>query len=414
MLFAPLITGERVFGRISLQNLDRTDAFSEADVRLLTTLASSLSVALENARLVDETRHRASELATVNEVSQAAGRQLELDKLIDLVGDQLAATFAADIVYIALVDRESAMIEFPYYIENGRHEQQQPLAHGQGLTSRILDAREPLLLNQSEHFEKLGTRGVGTPRQVVPGRADRRRRTSPSARSASRARPRRAASAADDARLLSTLASNVGTAIQNARLYSESQRRASEMAALADVGREISATLDLESLLQRIVELAAKLLDGTSSAVYLADDDGDDVPRHRRDRRHRRAAQGRSPSSATAASSARLPAEARPEMVNDVASDPRGRAHRGNAAQEEDERLMVAPLDRPRRRHRHDGRLAYRPTEPFVPDGARLPGRAVAAGGDRHRQRPPVCRRARGREAAARPPTRPRARSSPR
>ena len=83
----------RCLGRISLQNLDRTDAFSEADVRLLTTLAASLSVALENARLVAETRQRAAELSIVNEVGQAAASQLDLDQLIDLVGDQMAETF---------------------------------------------------------------------------------------------------------------------------------------------------------------------------------------------------------------------------------------------------------------------------------------------------------------------------------
>ena len=40
VLFAPLIVGDEVRGRISLQNLDREDAFSESDVRLLTTLAA--------------------------------------------------------------------------------------------------------------------------------------------------------------------------------------------------------------------------------------------------------------------------------------------------------------------------------------------------------------------------------------
>ena len=48
-----------------------------------------------------------------------------------------------------------------------------------------------------------------------------------------------------DVRLLTTIAANIGSAIQNARLYREAQRRADEMAVLADVGREISATLDL-------------------------------------------------------------------------------------------------------------------------------------------------------------------------
>ena len=54
MLFVPLVVGGEATGRISLQNLDREHAFTEADARLLTTLAASLSVALENVRLFDE------------------------------------------------------------------------------------------------------------------------------------------------------------------------------------------------------------------------------------------------------------------------------------------------------------------------------------------------------------------------
>ena len=58
VLFVPLVAGGRAAGVISLQNIDREHAFDEDDQRLLTTLAGSLSVALENARLVQETRQR--------------------------------------------------------------------------------------------------------------------------------------------------------------------------------------------------------------------------------------------------------------------------------------------------------------------------------------------------------------------
>src|ERR1700749_3588159 len=75
MLVAPLTSGDEVRGRISLQNLDRTNAFTENDVRLLTTLAGSLSVALENARLVHETRQRNAELALINGVQDAMGAE---------------------------------------------------------------------------------------------------------------------------------------------------------------------------------------------------------------------------------------------------------------------------------------------------------------------------------------------------
>ena len=111
-------------------------------MRLLTTLASSLSVALDNARLVAETRQRAAELSIVNELGQATASQLDLEKLIELAGQQMAATFQADIAYVALVDPNTNMIEFPFYIENGAHEPQEPLPLTQPPARRWFRLRE--------------------------------------------------------------------------------------------------------------------------------------------------------------------------------------------------------------------------------------------------------------------------------
>ena len=55
-LFVPLIVGDRARGLIHLFDTEREHAFSDSDVRLLETLAASMSVALENARLFDETQ----------------------------------------------------------------------------------------------------------------------------------------------------------------------------------------------------------------------------------------------------------------------------------------------------------------------------------------------------------------------
>ena len=55
-LFVPLLVGGQVRGVVTLQNLDREDAFSEGDLKLLQTLSASLAVSLENARLFDETQ----------------------------------------------------------------------------------------------------------------------------------------------------------------------------------------------------------------------------------------------------------------------------------------------------------------------------------------------------------------------
>ena len=62
---------------------------------------------------------------------------------------------------------------------------------------------------------------------------------------------------------------------ENARLFSEAQSRARETAVLAEVGREISATLDLNQVLGRITSSARDLLLGETCAVYLPDEQGD-------------------------------------------------------------------------------------------------------------------------------------------
>jgi len=340
-VWVPLIVGDEARGVISLQNLDREAAFTEDDVRLLATLAASLSVALENARLIHETRQRVAELDTVNTVGQAIAAQLDLATLIEMVGEQMRQTFQADIVYVALHDPATNLINFPFFHEVGRQQPQDPLPIGTNLTSRILLGRQPLLLNTETQFEELGSRGVGTLSKSylgVPIMAGDEAIGVISVQSTQQ----EGRFGEDDVRLLSTIAANVGVAIQNARLYDETHRRAEEMAALADVGREISATLDPTAVLERIAEHAMNLLAAGSSAVYLAQPGG----------RTFRAIVGRGEIADQLLADTIHLGEGiignvlkarRAEMVNDVLADERTRIIPGTDPDEND-RLMVAPL----------------------------------------------------------------------
>ena len=96
LLFVPLISGEKVRSYVSLQNIDKENAFSDADVRLLETLSNSMSVALENARLFDETsrllketEQRTAELAVINSVQEGLANELDMQGIYELVGDRL-------------------------------------------------------------------------------------------------------------------------------------------------------------------------------------------------------------------------------------------------------------------------------------------------------------------------------------
>ena len=338
-VFVPLVVGGKATGVVSLQNLDREQAFSEVDVRLLTTLAGSLSVALENARLFEETRQRAAELAIVNDVGQALAEQLDLGALIERLGDQLRDVFAADLVYVALHDRATDLIEFAYYSEHGERRSNPPMHFGEGLTSKILQTRQPMLLNRAAAFEEAGVPTVGTPAKsylgvpIVTGSAAIGVISVQSTQQAGRF-------GESDSRLLATIAANVGVAIQNARLYLETQRRASEMAALAGLGREIGALLELEPILREIGERAGDLLSADSSAVFL-ERDGRFVPV---------VALGEygealmsdtiSPGEGIVGD---LALRGVAEVVNDVRGDPRAIQIPGTVFEDE-ERLMAAPL----------------------------------------------------------------------
>ena len=104
VLFVPLVSGGKATGVISLQNVDREHAFGESDQQLLETLAGSLSVALENARLVHETRQRNAELALINSVQDAIAGELELQAIYDAVGDKLQEVFDAQVVRHRRID----------------------------------------------------------------------------------------------------------------------------------------------------------------------------------------------------------------------------------------------------------------------------------------------------------------------
>ncbi len=160
------------------------------------------------------------------------------------------------------------MIDFAYYSESGERGENPSLRFGEGLTSRILQTREPLLLNRATAFEEVGILATGTPAKSylgVPIVAGSDAIGVISVQSIEQAGRFGQAELA----LLSTIAANVGVAIQNARLYAETGRRASEMAALAELGREIGGAPRPRADPGRIGERACELLDADTSAVFL-------------------------------------------------------------------------------------------------------------------------------------------------
>src|SRR4029077_13535245 len=162
ILFVPLVTSGRATGVIALENIDREHAFSESDQQLLETLAGSLSVALENARLVQETRQRNAELALINSVQEAIAGELELQAIYDAVGDRIRDVFDAQAVSNRTLDEATGLLHEPYIIERGErgsvHEryiiergerlESEPYVPS-GFSKHVLQTRQSLMINEN-------------------------------------------------------------------------------------------------------------------------------------------------------------------------------------------------------------------------------------------------------------------------
>src|SRR5450755_2847302 len=156
-IWVPLVTGDQARGLINLIDMERENAFSESDVRLLQTLANSMSVALENARLFDETQRllketeqRAAELAVINRIQEGMAAELDFQAIIDLVGDKLREVFRDAFVGIRIYDARNDVVHYPYTFYAGqRHNIDSGPLGSTGFGAHVIRTGQVLVVNEN-------------------------------------------------------------------------------------------------------------------------------------------------------------------------------------------------------------------------------------------------------------------------
>ena len=349
-LGVPLVLGETIMGAINLQD-ERPYHFDESDIRLLTTLANSMSIALENARLFDETQNllresqqRNAELAVINSVQQGLASKLELKGIYELVGERIRDIFDAQAVMIATYDHSQGLVYLKYLYEKG---ERFVFSGGQPfnkLSRHLISSRQTMVINR-DAAEVGAEFEMGIPAgehplsmvfvplitsDIVSGFISLQDIDHEEAFTET------------DVRLLETLAASMSVALENARLFGVTKRWAKENSALAAVGRDISSTLDLPKVLERIARHARELLDASDCAVFLPDDEGQTM----------NAFVALGTIAAEVKATTVQPGvgilgdiwqKAEAEMINNASSDPRAVRIAGTEEQP-DEKMMIAPL----------------------------------------------------------------------
>ena len=274
-LFVPLVVGGRATGVISLQSLDRTHAFSEPDQQLLETLAGSLSVALENARLVHETRQRNAELAVINSVQESIAGELDQQAIYDVVGEKLREIFDAQVVDIGVHDESAGILRFVYQIERGVHFPNVTLPVI-GFRKHVMATRQPLAILENMdaalvEYDNPET-VVGEPSHgsamfqplVVGGRA--------TGVISIQDLDREHAFDDSDQRLLATIAGSLGVALDNAQLVHETRQRNAELALINSVQAAIAGELDPQAIYDLVGDKLQEVFDAQVVDIGIYDE----------------------------------------------------------------------------------------------------------------------------------------------
>jgi PAS domain S-box-containing protein len=179
-------------------------------------------------------KRRNAALATLNKVSEAMTTTLDVKALARLVGDQVRVFFDVDSSIIMLLDSQTNLIHVPYEYdknEGGYIESVEPFRLGTGLASKVITSARPLIVGSLEEAIHHGAyfppeiiaKGSGIDSQSWLGVPIMVGDRVLGLVALSDDRPH--AFNRNHMRLLQTLSSNLGTAIENARLFDEVRRQ---------------------------------------------------------------------------------------------------------------------------------------------------------------------------------------------
>ena len=276
LLAVPMISGTRVHGVLFACESRRSHRFTADEIELALTISNQAAIALQNARLYEETQSRLNEISVIYRVSQALTATIDLDELLKQLPEQLSAIVDTRNIYLALYDKTRDMITFSLAQEEGQQVQAAPQP-ARGLTGHIIATRNPLLLT--------GEAGQETMRTLQPLKVGVKQAASylgvPLLAGdevigvlAVQDPDDPYAYTENDLRLLTTVAAQLAVTIQNSRLFTETRQRSADLSLLFEFGNRIANELDEEKLVEITFEVLSNALQVNTIGLLVVDEFG--------------------------------------------------------------------------------------------------------------------------------------------
>jgi signal transduction histidine kinase/putative methionine-R-sulfoxide reductase with GAF domain len=239
----------------------------------------------EIADLRAELERSERRVAAMKQIGRVLGSNLALEPLLNEIVARTTDILDADRSTLYLIDHERR--ELVSTIMQGSELQQIRLPFGTGLAAWVAERGEPLHIQNAYADQRFNPEfdqksGYRTRCMLVwPVRRPRGDQVTGVIQVLNK---RKGAFDSTDERLLEAIASEIGVALEVARLYGEAlgknealERVRAELMLLIETERAISESKDLETLLGRIIETARTNLRARSGVIWLLDDRGYDL-----------------------------------------------------------------------------------------------------------------------------------------
>ncbi len=167
-LAVPLQVGKRIVGVLDVQS-ERRNTFDKEDVLVLQILGNQIGIAIENARLFEETKHRYQAMAALHETSLDMIAQLDMAALLEALLRRGARLFNAQAGALYLHDEQSGLIRNIANYNTWRDWTGLTLRPGEGLCGQIILTGAPLIVNDYENWPGKSEVFAGDPQSRVMG-----------------------------------------------------------------------------------------------------------------------------------------------------------------------------------------------------------------------------------------------------
>ena len=260
---APLKADGKTFGAIFVQSYTEGITYTNQDDEVLAFVANHIATAITRLKALDAEHQRNTELALLNDLSQEMSKTLDINTVIRIVGEKVRGIFGSRSVLIMLLEKQSNLIQVPYEYdedEGGYIDYVEPFPLGTGLASKVITTGLPLMLGTLEEEISNGAyfppeiieKGVGNLSQSWLGVPIITNEEVIGLVALADMHPH--AYNETNKQLLQTLSSNLGTVIENARLFAAEQQRNSELAIINNIQQGLASKLDLQSIYELIGE----------------------------------------------------------------------------------------------------------------------------------------------------------------